>query len=62
MSQEYQEMESSLKAKLLENQRLATQQHEKMKKDFNKQKGDIELVMELNSTLKIKIAKMEEKK
>lgn len=52
MSREYSEMESTLKAKLLENQRLATEQNNKIQKALKQQKGDIDLVMELNEKLK----------
>lgn len=54
-------MESSLKAKLFENQRKATENNDRMQKAITKQKGDIELVMELNDNLKIKINRLEEK-
>lgn len=52
MSREYQEMEKTLKDKLVENQRLATEQNNKIQKALRAQKGDIDLVMELNEKLK----------
>ena len=61
MRKEYVEMEATLKAKLIENQRLATEQNEKMQKAINKQKADIELVIELNESLKLNKKRLEEK-
>ena len=61
MRKEYVEMEATLKAKLIENQRLATEQNEKMQKAINKQKADIELVIELNESLKLNKQRLEEK-
>ena len=53
MGQEYAEMEATLRGKLIENQRLAKEQNERMQKALTKQKADIDLVMELNESLKM---------
>lgn len=55
------ERESTLKAKLLENQKQATRQVEQMQKALNKQKADIDLVMELNESLKMSKERLSEK-
>ena len=61
MGREFSEMEDTLKAKLVANQAMATKQIDEMQKALQKQKADIDLVMELNESLKTHKSRLEEK-
>lgn len=52
-------MENALKAKLVENQRIATDKNQQMQKALSKVNVDIQLVMELNQKLKDNKLKLE---
>ena len=58
---EYETMETAMKCKLVENQQKASQQNEQMQKALNKQKSDIDLVMELNESLKTNKERLQQK-
>ena len=57
MRKEYSEMEAAYSAKLSENQQKASQMKDQMQKALDKQKVDIDLVMELNEAVKTKLSR-----
>ena len=61
MGREYTEMEQVMQAKLVETKEVAAKQRETLQKALKKQKEDIDIVMEMNETLKIKQTRLEEK-
>ena len=54
-------MEQVMQAKLVETKEVAAKQRETLQKALKKQKEDIDIVMEMNETLKIKQTRLEEK-